>query len=180
MTELKHYRCGGTLTHSGVEVLPGGKPINVTIQEIKYKEKEEVGGQKKDGFVAYSRDLKLPIFLNATNKKRLAKLAGTDYLETVKNITVTLCAEECRDAVDGGMTKGLRISKIKPAQGKATMAETPVSKPALVKGTKAYEAAIAWLMESDSNTCAALASKYEIEPETLAEITTLKSGNNGQ
>ena len=38
---LRHYREGGKLTHSGVEILPNGKDIDyIVIKEVKWSETE--------------------------------------------------------------------------------------------------------------------------------------------
>lgn len=114
--ELKHYRYGGKLTHIGCEVLPSGRDIIVTIDRIAWVEKEQVNGENKPSWVAYFKPnpyFTLPMILNATNKKRLARLSGTPYLETVKNLTVTL-TQEMDKAIGGGRDFALRIAPIAP------------------------------------------------------------------
>ena len=178
--ELKHWRMGSKITHSGVEVLPQGKPIDITISRIEWKDQEEVGGSKKDGFVAYSNELKLPIFLNSTNKKRLVKMFNTEYLETLKNIRVTLCAEKTRDPQDGGDTMGLRISKIKPSQSvkSQTGKGETVIKPALEQGSEKWDAIVGWLLEKPENTVAGIEVRYQITDDTR-EVLKKKKEENG-
>lgn len=116
-----HYRTGGKLTHCGCECLPGGRDIQyIVIERIEYKDSEEIGGRRESNiWVAHFAPnpyTKLPMVLNATNRKRLAKLYPdcNGYINLLKNIPVRLTKEKCRDAQDGGDTWGLRISKMKP------------------------------------------------------------------
>lgn len=124
-----HYRTGSKISHSGVEMLPNGNEIPfIVIEKIEFKETEEVAGRKENGVwvatFAPNPYTKLPMILNATNKKRIAKLARNDMINLIKNFPVRLCSEECKDATDGGMTRGLRISKI-PATVPKTVATPP-------------------------------------------------------
>lgn len=114
--ELKHYRYGGNITHIGMEALPSGKDIVVEIERIVYNEKEKVNGEVKSAWVCYFKKnpyFDLPMILNSTNKKRIARLAETPYLETVKDLRVTL-TKEWDKAFGGGKDWGLRVSKIPP------------------------------------------------------------------
>lgn len=119
-----HYRHGGKLTHTGCEILPNGKDIeHIVIEKVELKEAEEVGGRREQNIwiatFAPNPYTKLPMVLNATNRKRLSKLAKTPYINLIKNFPVRLTQEECRDAQDGGTTWGLRISKIPAVAPKA-------------------------------------------------------------
>lgn len=128
-----HYRTGGKLTHAGCEMLPNGKDIPyIVIDHIEYKEEEFVSGRKETNtWVAYFKSnpyTKLPIILNATNRKRIGKLAKTPYINLVKDFPVRLTQEETRDIQDGGNMMGLRISKIPATQ--------PQPKPKKVESSK--------------------------------------------
>ena len=99
-------------------MLPQGKDIEyIVIERIEYKEREEVNGRIEKGvWVAYFAPnpyTKLPMILNSTNRKRIAKRFPecNDYIDTLKNIAVRLTREKTRDVQDGGETWGLRISK---------------------------------------------------------------------
>lgn len=127
-TEI-HYRQGGRLTHCGCEMLVGGKDIeSITVDHIEYKEKESIGGRTEEGvWVLYFEPnpyTKLPMVLNATNRKRLVKLFPDceGYIARLKHFNIRLTRERCRDVQDGGETWGLRISKIRPEQPKAPSA----------------------------------------------------------
>ena len=117
-----HYRTGGKLTHAGVECLPDGKDIErIVIERIEYKERENIGGRVEEGvWIAHFAPnpyTNLPFALNATNRKRLVKRFPEcdGYPARLHNVAVRLTKEECRDVQDGGMTWGLRISKLDPA-----------------------------------------------------------------
>ena len=148
-----HYRTGGKLTHCGCECLPGGRDIQyIVIERIEYKETEEIGGRREHSIwiahFAPNPYTKLPMVLNATNRKRIAKLYPdcNGYINLLKNIPVRLTKEKCRDAQDGGDTWGLRISKMRPTapqQGAAEirqqyqqgLAPAPAPAPAQAKQT---------------------------------------------
>lgn len=125
-----HYRTGGKLTHCGCECLPGGRDIQyIVIERIEYKETEEIGGRRENNIwiahFAPNPYTRLPMVLNATNRKRIAKLYPdcNGYINLLKNIPVRLTKEKCRDAQDGGETWGLRISKIRPSAPQQGAAE---------------------------------------------------------
>lgn len=114
-----HYRTGGRLTHCGVECLPNGEDIErIVIERIEYKDKESINGRVEEGvWIAHFAPnpyTKLPLILNATNRKRLVKQFPEcdGYPARLKNVAVRLTKEKCRDVQDGGETWGLRISKI--------------------------------------------------------------------
>lgn len=114
-----HYRNGSKITHAGCEMLPNGNDIPyIVIEKIEFKESEEIAGRKESGVwiatFAQNPYTKLPMVLNATNKKRIAKLARNEMINLIKNLPVRLTKEECKDAQDGGTTWGLRISKLPP------------------------------------------------------------------
>lgn len=173
-----HAREGGKLVHSGCEVLPNMKPINATITHIEFKYNEQVGGVAQDGFVAYFKELKLPIFLNATNKNRLIRynqnhgvpIEECDLLEKhIKNLLVTLQAEECRDPKEkGGKTMGIRISKIFPKPDGIV-----ITKQKLDVTDGNFAAIKSWLA-GEGNTLAGVISKYELSEAALAELKGVK------
>lgn len=114
-----HYRTGGKLTHAGCEMLPNGKDIEyIIIDRIEFKDSENIGGRTEQGiWVAHfapNKFTKLPMVLNATNRKRIAKLFPEveGHINLLRNIPVRLTKEKTRDIQDGGETYGLRISKI--------------------------------------------------------------------
>lgn len=161
-----HYRTGSKITHAGCEMLPEGKDIEyIVIERIDFKESEEIGGRKENGVwvatFAQNPYTKLPMVLNATNKKRIAKLARNEMINLIKNFPVRLTKEECKDAQDGGTTWGLRISKLP-----ATLPIAP-KKPALTEDK--LETARKFL---ETKTMEQLEGFYEISEEMKLKLKT--------
>lgn len=143
-----HYRTGGKLTHAGCEMLPSGKDIEyIVIERIEYKDQENIGGRTEQGvWVAHfakNQYTNLPMVLNSTNRKRIAKLFPEvkGCINLLKNVAVRLTQEKTRDPQDiGGETWGLRISRM------------PAKKPAAPKkekievGSDKWEKCIEWIM----------------------------------
>jgi hypothetical protein len=143
-----HYRTGGKLTHAGCEMLSSGKDIEyIVIERIEYKDQENIGGRTEQGvWVAHfakNQYTNLPMVLNSTNRKRIAKLFPEvkGCINLLKNVAVRLTQEKTRDPQDiGGETWGLRISRI------------PAKKPAAPKkekievGSDKWEKCIEWIM----------------------------------
>lgn len=159
---LKHYRYGGNITHIGVEALPSGKDITVTIDRISYVTDEKINGKKQDAWICYFKTnpyFKLPMVLNSTNRKRIAKLAGTDYLETVKDLQVTLTRE--MDKIPGETDKDwcLRVSKIKPSN----------SKPKLDAASQNFALVKKWLKEQ-GGTIEGVKAKYDVTEDTIKKL----------
>jgi len=168
---FKHYRYSGKLSHIGCESLPNGKDITVTIERISFVENEVINGDKQSAWVCYFKPneyFKLPMILNATNRKRLAKLSGTPYLETVQNLTVTL-TQEMDKAIGGGKDFALRISNIKASQ---VQAEKPIIKQPLTLTSEKYEGLKKWL--SESGTLTGLLKAYEPDSECMVELKKIK------
>lgn len=187
-----HYRTGGKLTHCGCECLPGGRDIQyIVIERIEYKETEEIGGRRENNIwiahFAPNPYTKLPMVLNATNRKRLAKLYPdcNGYINLLKNIPVRLTKEKCRDAQDGGETWGLRISKMRPTapqQGAAEirqqyqqgLASAPAPAPAQAKQTleltddAMVSQAITYL--KNGGNIENIKDKYNLSAETEKEL----------
>ena len=187
-----HYRTGGKLTHCGCECLPGGRDIQyIVIERIEYKETEEIGGRRENNIwiahFAPNPYTKLPMVLNATNRKRIAKLYPdcNGYINLLKNIPVRLTKEKCRDAQDGGETWGLRISKIRPTapqQGAAEIRQqyqqgsTPASAPAPAQAKQTLELtddamvsqAITYL--KNGGDIETIKKKYNLSAETEKEL----------
>lgn len=159
----RHIRCGGKLTHSGVEILPNGKDIEyIVIERIEFKEKEKINGKEQDSFVAYFAPnpyTKLPMVLNSGNKKLLCKQTQVDewHLEDVKNFPVRLTKEETSQ-----MGWGLRISKIRPT------IPTPPKKEILTDQHENWAKCVAHIKGGGS--IEDLKKKYEISPATEIKL----------
>ena len=135
-----HWRTGGKITNCGCEMLPNGRDIEyIVIAKIELKEDHIVNGRnEKNKWVATFAPnpyTKLPMILNATNRKRLDKLfpSCNGMINLLENVPVRIGRERCKDIQDGGETWGLRISKIPakvPVQGKPPL---PLDSPDFAK-----------------------------------------------
>lgn len=172
-----HYRTGGKLTHAGCEVLPNGKDIEyIVIERIEFKDKENIGGRTEQGvWVAHFAKnpyTTLPMVLNSTNRKRIAKLFPEveGCINLLKNIAVRLTREKTRDVQDGGETWGLRISRMpakKPEQPK---------KEILTNEHPNWLKCVKWIAEGKD--IEALRKKYQIAKEV--EELLWKDATNGE
>ena len=165
------------MTHAGCEMLPSGKDIEyIVIERIEFKDTENVGGRTEQNvWVAHfakNEYTKLPMVLNATNRKRIAKLFPDveGCINLLKNIPVRLTREKTRDVQDGGETWGLRISRM-PAKK-----PTASKKEVLTESHPNWGKCIKWLM--DGNDFESLRSRYDITKETeeiLCKAATVKA-----
>lgn len=144
-----HYRTGGKLTHAGCEMLPGGNDIpRIIIERVEFKDRESIGGRMEQGVwvatFAPNPYTKLPMVLNATNRRRLAKLFPEvdGCINLLKNVAVRMTREKTRDVQDGGETWGLRISKIPAAPE-----EAPKKKEKKELTEDKVDAIVAWALE---------------------------------
>ena len=163
MSELKHYRYGGKITHIGCEALPGGKDIVVVIDNIKFVENEVINGSKQSAWICTFKKnqyFTLPMVLNATNKKRLARFLGSPYLELVKDMPVTL-TQEMDKAIGGGKDWGLRIGKIQP---KIAATKKHVLEPT----SPNWQQIVKWVTEGGKSE--SVQQKYEITAENLKKL----------
>lgn len=168
--DLKHFRYGGTITHIGVEALPSGRDIDVVIHRIAFVEKEVINGKESSAWVCYFKKnpyFTLPMVLNMTNRKRIAKLSGTDYLETVKDLPVTLTKEIDRRPNDGCKGWCLRISPVPPSAG-ADKQPLDVSSPN-------FKAALEWVV--NGGQVDAIVAKYDVSE---AALKALQDGAKGK
>lgn len=169
-----HYRVGGKLTHCGVECLPQGQDIpRIIIERIEYKESEEINGRKENGvWIAHFAPnpyTKLPLILNATNRKRLIKQFPEcdGYPARLKNIAVRLTKERCRDVQDGGETWGLRISKLPAAEAPAApAAQAPAQKKVIQE--EQIQKIVDWA-KSNGFSIEQVAEKYDFASDTVKQ-----------
>ena len=145
-------------------MLPNGKDIEyIVIERIEFKESENIGGRTEQGvWIAYfakNEYTNLPMVLNSTNRKRIAKLFPQveGCINLLKNIAVRLTREKTRDVQDGGETWGLRISRM-PAKK-----PTAPKKDVLSKEHPNWTKCVAWLV--GGKDIEALRSKYQITKE---------------
>ena len=173
-----HYRTGGKLTHSGCEILPNGKDIEyIVIEKIEYKEKETIGGREETGVwvatFAPNPFAKLPMVLNSTNRKRIAKQFDCEFIDLLKNIPVRLTREKCRDAQDGGETYGLRISKMKATIPRPQTPAAAPKKAVLTTAHPDWDKCTGYVR--NGGKMADLAVRYEISADIAKLLEDAKS-----
>lgn len=123
-TKLTHWKKTIDKDWIGTYILPEGRPINVILERVEYKE-VKIKGVKEHSRVAYfskNAYFDKPMLINPTNCKRIEDLTGTPYIERWSNlnIPVTLC-QEMDKAFGGGKDWALRISKTQPKLIKPTL-----------------------------------------------------------
>lgn len=171
-----YYRQGGKLTHASCEMLPNGNDIGrIIIKSIEFKDSESINGRVESGVWLAHFDKNpyttLPMLLNATNRKRIAKqfwdtpvadgTACEGRINLLKDIPVRLTKELTRDVQDGGQTYGLRISKIPAdAEAKPQRKVLPMDK---------VEAVVAWAKEKGFGFDK-IAGKYEMDAEVAKVV----------
>ena len=168
-----HYRTGGKLSHSGCEILPEGRDIEyIVIERIEFKEKEVIGGREETSvWIAHFAPnpyTKIPMVLNATNRKRIAKQFNNEHINLLKNIPVRLTREKCRDAQDGGETYGLRISKMKATIPKPTTTPSTPQKSVLSETHPDWIKCIGYIKQG--GTVESLMSRYEISGDLIIKL----------
>lgn len=128
MSEKTHFKKAFNTPYLGSQDLPGYKDMNATIERVILQGSE--GLKENSNFnIAYFKDTNLkPMLLNATNSKRLAKLAGSPYIEDWLNIEVTLTVQKVR--AFGDIHDALRIREV--------TRKNPVSLPVLNKKHKKW------------------------------------------
>lgn len=162
-----HYRIGGNLTHCGCECLPGGKDIEyIIIEKIDYVSETKINGRTEQNvwIATFAKNpyTKLPMVLNSTNRKRLAKLYPDcdGYINLLKDVPVRLTREKCRDIQDGGETWGLRISR--------TPAKKPSKQPLTKENKLIWDQAVNFI--KSGNSLAKIKEKYDISQEVETQL----------
>ena len=157
---LHHWRTGSQSDYVGVEILPNGQSIIATISHIVWDENAKVQGSKKPSWIAYFKETNLvpkPMLLNSTNRKRLTKLAQTDYPETIRDFRVILCKELTRDPSDGGKVYGLRIGRDVPP---------PPQKEKMTVNSDKFKAALEAL-KSGKCDIGYITASYDVDAEAM-------------
>lgn len=179
-----HWRTGGKITHAGVECLDKGKDTIFIIDRIEFKDEEIVNGKKESGVWLMhfqpNPHTKLPVILNATNKKRLVKLFPEceGFLARIKGKPVRMTKELTRDPQGGGQIYGLRVSQIsvKPDQIKpqapANNAAPAAQKQALnMEDSALVQQYVAYL--KNGGTIDKIKEKYDVSPEAEAKLKAM-------
>lgn len=104
--------------HLGVidleDLLAQGRKLIFTVKEVKQEFGAKVAGKKGDFNIAYFKEDIKPLVLNATNARILRSFSPSGEVETWKDIIIELYIDTNVKAIGGGITEGVRISKIQP------------------------------------------------------------------
>lgn len=84
-----------------------GQQITFTIREIKNEVITGADGKKEECTLAYFKEAKKGMILNATNKKAIAKIAGSPYIEKWINVQITVHSENVK--AFGEVVEALRV-----------------------------------------------------------------------
>ena len=134
MEEGIYYKRGTKSDYIGVEILGDTGVIpRVVIEKITFHESLMIQGKREsERWTCKFQGIEKEMLLNATCRKRLAKrfwdtpvadgtpCHGRINLLSGLGLAVRLDSEPCRDPNDGGMTIGLRISRLDPDPAPAT------------------------------------------------------------
>ena len=81
-----HWRNEFTSNYFGSHLMPGGKDMILTISKVHPEELTTTDGGKKHGLVCYWAEDQLPLVLNKTNARQIAKLLKeNDYTKWAGN-----------------------------------------------------------------------------------------------
>ena len=162
MKSKTHYRQVFKSDHLGIadleDFIEEKKTLVFTIKEVKQEYGIAVAGRKGDHNIAYFVEKIKPLVLNATNSKAMKKFnGGSPFVEDWKNTVVELYID-ANVKMKGEVVGGVRIRTVQPKIGK----------PALVPGTKEWEAAKAYLAKD--GTIPKIRSKYGLSVENEKKL----------
>ena len=142
-----------------------GKTIDkiVTIKEIKNESVFNQKSQIEEQVITLMFNECKPIILNATNRKTLKKVTGTDYIEDMIGKKIQLTTKRIK--AFGEFHDAIRIATSKPSDVIAKPIDAAVVKTKLGKCTTLLELQTAW---------ASLTQQEQITTEILAEKDRLK------
>lgn len=129
---MNHWRELMPSPYLGAWDIPQGGSLVGTIKSVTKKKINELQGAEK--VIIEFTDLPKPMMLNATNMKRIAKVAETVDFTKWKGVQVELITEKARSVSDGDMVDAIRIKKDKPKPRK-----TPISDADFPKALKAVK-----------------------------------------
>ena len=113
MAEHKtHFKKLMNPNYLGAYSLEDGKDMVVTIKLVRQEAVTGSDGKKEDCMVCYFLEQNLPMILNATNAKMIAKLLGTPYIEDWAGHRIQVGIEKVR--AFGDVVEALRVRKTLP------------------------------------------------------------------
>ena len=111
MAEHKHWKAEFPADYLGAQHLEDGKDIIVQIKDV-CKEWVQNQNGREEKLVLYFEGGVLPMILNKTNAKRIAKVCGSDYLDDWVGQKIQLYGEMVSAFGDTGLA--LRVREFAP------------------------------------------------------------------
>lgn len=177
MEEGIYYKRGTKSDYIGVEILGDTGVIpRVVIEKITFHESLMIQGKREsERWTCKFQGIEKEMLLNATCRKRLAKrfwdtpvadgtpCHGRINLLSGLGLAVRLDSEPCRDPNDGGMTIGLRISRLDPDPAPATQ---PAQKKVVTEDK--VQVVVDWA-KKNGLTIEQVADKYDFASDTVKD-----------
>lgn len=174
MEEGIYWKKGSKSDYIGVEILGDSGVIpRIIIEKITFHESLMIQGKREsERWTCKFQGIDKEMLLNSTCRKRLAKrfwdtpvadgtpCRGRINLLSGLGLAVRLDSEPCRDPNDGGMTIGLRISKLDPDP------EKPAQKKVVTEDK--VQAVVDWA-KKNGLTIEQIADKYDFASDTVKD-----------
>jgi len=87
--EKTHWKKTMNPNYLGAYALEPNQDLVVTITDVKTEQVMNADGRNEECLVAHLKDQK-PLIVNKTNAKAIAKVAGSNYIEDWKDVTIAL------------------------------------------------------------------------------------------
>lgn len=107
-----HFKKLMNPNYLGSYSLEDGKDAVFTIKNVRQESVMGADGKKEDCLVCYFAESELPMILNATNAKMIAKVLGTPYIEEWQGHKIQIGIEKVR--AFGDVVEALRVRKTLP------------------------------------------------------------------
>lgn len=157
-----HWKQLRNPNYIGAYSLPDGKDITVQIIEVKKEIVKGENGKEDMCTVAYLKDNK-PFILNATNCKKISKLAGSNYIEDWKGLKITIGASTTN--LKGETVECLRVRDTAPKDK---------AKPVLTKASPKWDGVVKALAQG-TYSIDQIGDFFTIPDEVRAELESIQT-----
>ena len=117
-----HWRNEFTSNYFGSHLMPNGKDMILTISKVQPEELTTTDGGKKHGLICYWAEDQLPLVLNKTNARQIAKLLKENDYTKWGGHRIQIYVDHAVKAF-GETVDGIRIRKSLPEDAKVACAE---------------------------------------------------------
>lgn len=117
-----HWRNEFTSNYFGSHLMPAGKDMVLTISKVQPEELTTTDGGKKHGLICYWQEDQLPLVLNKTNARQIAKLLKENDYTKWSGHRIQIYVDHAVKAF-GETVDGIRIRKSLPEDVKIACAE---------------------------------------------------------